>query len=938
MLPSILPQKGYLCVCEQVAIKEKSTFKNYWFDSADDALRWSLKLDAAGKTAFIAQASFLKMGEEWTGRAGSGAAYFRNFFLDIDCGEGKPYPTQTKGLKALASFCKVSSLPFPAVVSSGNGLYAHWVLDSDLPASLWYGVAQLFQKVVKHYAPDLDVDGLSTDRARVLRPVGVTHRKDADNPKPVRLIKDCEPINTGNMCRLIKLAFEATGEKLAVPKKQSIVTNAEFLSGLNDYPPSSAEKISEKCAQIAHLKSVKGDVAEPYWYAMVALMRHCVEGSELIHEWSSGHGDYRRETTDSKILQLERNSIGPSTCARFSDCNPDLCKGCQYAGQLTSPITLGVVAPAPLMVTEESRVVDAENPVVTPQGWLMSDKGTFYVGEDVPVKFYDYPVYVSSVNMDHHGESFTLRHRMPFEGWQEVTMATSKLHKADTFFPVIMDAHILVTGKEEKGLFMAYVSTFMSELKKRHRCNKLSGQMGWYREDDGYAFIHGDSIYRKDGSIQNVGYSVSAPEFVKSIKPHGDMTDWVKQTALLNQDGLEGLAFEFICTAFGSPLVKFSGYEGAMLSVVGGSGLGKTLTGKWGLSAWGDPLKMLINQDDTQNVTVGRLGTYNTLPAYIDEVSNITPENLSHLAYRITQGRDKVRMDRNAKERSNINTWNLLATVSSNHSLMDKLLTLKGDPGPEFNRIFEYEIGENNGFTREEGKIVFDAVSQGYGQVGRDYAMWLVQNQDTHTKALNMYTELLAKKAGAKADERFWVMTGAVAVYGATIARRLGLSHVDIERLVPWIVTQIKEMRKYKEAEGFDAVSFMGNLLDKYSSSVLRVASYDPHNTQIQQGYLEPRIKLVARVELDKKMLWISAETIRFELSKMHLSVRKVAALLHGKGLIKTSGRVTLGRGTVHEGIAQTVWTFDLTHPELVNRGLRLVTEINEEDSADVPF
>jgi hypothetical protein len=244
---------------------------------------------------------------------------------------------------------------------------------------------------------------------------------------------------------------------------------------------------------------------------------------------------------------------------------------------------------------------------------------------------------------------------------------------------------------------------------------------------------------------------------------------------------------------------------------------------------------------------------------------------------------------------------------------------MKADPGAEFNRIFEFEIGDDNGYTKDEGKTIFDGISAGHGQVGRDYALWLVQNQEKHIKALNAYTEMLGKKCNARPDERFWVMVGAVALYGGTIAKSLGLSHVNVDRLIGWIIKQINSMRKYKAAEGFDAVSFIGTIIDINSASTLVLGSYDNTvRTPITQtGYREPKGRLTTRIELDKMRLWISADTVKHILLKNHLSVRKFAAILTGKGLVSTSEKINLGRGTVWGGIAQRVWTFDLEHEGL---------------------
>lgn len=917
-LSRLLPSEGNICLAELLPEGSKGTFRHFWFEEVASAQRWAEQLDAAGRTVFFAQASF----STTASRKGDNAQFLRNFFMDIDCGEGKPYASQREGLQALSRFCKTTLLPSPAIVSSGNGLYAHWILDTNLPAHLWRGVAELLQKLVQAVEPGLDADGLVADRARVLRPIG-SHNRKKGCCKEVRLISDPGPVPPLGFIKALKLA--AAKVKVVLPTPQATaVQNAAFLAGLEgDYQPSSARAISLKCGQVAAFEAARGDVPEPQWYNLIGLLRHTTEGQEVIHEWSQGHAEYSAAATEKKIEQHIASGAGPTTCTKLNADNPGLCAGCRYAERVKSPIVLGYAAPTAL----ERRDDDPE----PPQGFTIAETGIYYDDGGTPVHIYPYPLWIASINSDFFGESFTIKHRLPHDGWREVTVASNKVCEPKAFFSAMMDAHIGVVGKDNKGLFMVYIETFMAKLRKDQRLSKLSGQMGWVQEEDNLAFIHGAEIYRKDGSVHRVGYSASAPEFVRGIRPEGDYIQWVKNTQLLNQQGLEGLAFQFLCSAFGAPLVRFTGYEGAMLSVVGGSGLGKTLTGKWGISAWGDPKRLILNQDDTKNALIGRLGIYNTLPMYIDEVSNITPEALSDLAYKITQGRDKARMTRNAVEKSNLNFWNTLAVVSSNHSLVDKLGNLKGDPGAEINRIFEYEVVD--GYTKAEGLAIFEGFDKSFGGVGKKYAQWLTENQEKHHDALAKIADVVARKAGSEPEERFWTMTGAVAIYGGLVARRLGLSHVDAEKLIPWVVETIKGMRQYKNTQEFDAVSFLGGLLDRHANGVVCVASWNPVDKFCQQGYREPHGRLVARIEVDKLTLWVSAEVIRQDLARIHVSPRKLAAMLTGIGLAETGSRISLGRGTVWEGVTQSCWKFDLGCPALGHKAMALVQTLKQGEA-----
>ena len=215
-----------------------------------------------------------------------------------------------------------------------------------------------------------------------------------------------------------------------------------------------------------------------------------------------------------------------------------------------------------------------------PFGFTITEQGIFYDGGEEVKNIYPYPLWVSSVNCDYLGESVTIRHRLPHDGWKDVTFPSNKICDQRSFFSTMFDSHIGVTGKDNRGLFMVYMETFMSQVRAQTRLSQLSGQMGWRDDLDGLAFVHGGEIYMKDGSSHRVGYSATAPEFIRGMKPVGNATQWIENTKILNRKGLEGLAFEFLCGAFGAPLVRFTGFEGAMLAVVGDSGLGKTVVGR----------------------------------------------------------------------------------------------------------------------------------------------------------------------------------------------------------------------------------------------------------------------------------------------------------------------------------------------------------------------
>ncbi len=338
-LYKLLPKSGYKCALTKRNRTGKDSVHNHFFKARKGVIRFSVGRISKNEQVYIAQASFQEKGTEFSGRTQANAAFIKNFFMDIDCGAGKPYATQADGKAALLSFCQRTGLPVPAIVNSGNGLYAHWIFSREVAVADWTLVANKLQKLVRALEPGLDADNLIPDSARVLRPVGAIHRKDPSNPKTVTLVQDYKPLKFETLAAIIDKALAAL-PAAPVPTKQSPVKcNATS----EQHSTSSAIRIADKCSVIGHFRDTEGNVTEPLWFASIVLLRHCAESPGIIHDWSSGHPDYSREKTDAKIAQC---STPPTTCEHFSGLCPDLCSTCEHHGKINSPIVLGFTSPS----------------------------------------------------------------------------------------------------------------------------------------------------------------------------------------------------------------------------------------------------------------------------------------------------------------------------------------------------------------------------------------------------------------------------------------------------------------------------------------------------------------------------------------------------------------------------------------------------------------
>ncbi|MFA5429496.1 MAG: hypothetical protein WC279_14930, partial [Sulfurimonas sp.] len=157
-LAKLLPAEGLYCVA---LLLQGGGFRHFFHETLPAAQQQLDTLDRAGNTVYIAQATFdpIKVTEAQAHnktlpkgtprdqrkkvRAQANALYLKNFFLDIDCGEKWPLKNQDEGKLELIKFIRETGLPAPAVVNSGNGLYAHWILDEAIPAATWRTTAFL---------------------------------------------------------------------------------------------------------------------------------------------------------------------------------------------------------------------------------------------------------------------------------------------------------------------------------------------------------------------------------------------------------------------------------------------------------------------------------------------------------------------------------------------------------------------------------------------------------------------------------------------------------------------------------------------------------------------------------------------------------------------------------------------------------------------------
>lgn len=913
VLSKLLPTQGLYCV----AIKNPTGpgFKHRFQTSVGEAEAAIRACDAAGQTVYIAQASFVT-GES---RKQENVHRVRSYWFDIDCGpeafEKNPnaaYETKSAGANALGLFLEVTGLPRPAITDSGNGLYAHWYMTEDLLPDQWREVAYILKKLCDMHGFKVD-PSRTADHASVLRPVGSTNRKHGAE-KTVTLLRDCEPIEFTQFAGYIRDAAKRVKIKTDALEPPPVFQSAdEFTSGIDNGngPPPSAVKMSEHCAQFAYLRDKQGDVPEPLWYAAIGVLRYCEEGRPLIHEWSKGHAEYDYDATERKIQQHEDKKIPPTTCHTFGSINGSTCTGCKHASKIKTPIVLGRT------LKEVTATEVADDRLEMPHGYVLTTEGLFYDSDGDQIRFYPHDVYPRLVANDASTgtEVVVFRHHLPFEGWQEFSLRSGLIRDQRAFLMALQDNHVGVDGKTESNLMSDYLQRYVNKLRSGRKLARLYNQMGWKQLEGELAFVLGDRLISKTG-IERVGLGRNVPEISKAFTTNGNLQDWVDATELINP--WPDLCFGFLC-GFAAPLMQFAGYEGATVAMIGESGIGKTLITRYAQSIFGYFPELMMSQEDTKNALVSRLGIYGSLPFTIDEVSNIDPMELSDLVYRITQGRDKARLTKNAVEKTGNNQWRTIAIVSSNHSLIDRLSMAKTDAAAEMNRVFEYTVEKDPARTKEIMTHIHRTCLANYGLAGEVYIKYLVDNQEKHADNIEKIMADIDRQTGALTEERFISAVVACVVYAGVIAHKLGLVKIDIAAVKAWAIKTVRANRTVKEDFVVDAVGMLGQFIDRHQSGIIGLGNTD--NKTGASVDREPHGAIHIRYEIDHQRMYISRDALKQHLQKTFGSYAKMRTDLERIGALKKhDARKVLGANALgYGGASQYVWEIDLTCPALGN-------------------
>jgi hypothetical protein len=866
-----------------------------------------------GYDAYFGCATYLT-GEE---RTAKNAKWFKSFWLDLDCGEGKPYESQSVALNALRSFVLANQLPRPTIVNSGRGVHVYWALTEVIGYNEWKPTAEALKKFVAAHNIHAD-PAVTADAARILR-VPETSNFKTNPPKDVAVLVASKPVEFDTFRKLLGVieedeAHEALDSPFGINTPRMALdatTRALMGNTVSKFGAIMRKSASgEGCAQLLHIYRNQESIEEPLWRAGLSIAVNCEDADSSIHKISNQHPEYDPSETFIKAQALRDK---PYKCATISALNPTGCEDCPLKGKITSPIQIGArVAAATAednIIVMRSATLEEDITVEIPAypfPYFRGKNGGVYrrgIGKDDKGEdnkdelIYEYDFYVVKRLTDPDaGESLWMRLHMPKDGIREFSAPLSSVLAKDKFREVLAFQGVTAYNKRLDQL-MVYVTKWVQELQQLVEAEKARQQFGWHEDDT--KFIVGN----REITAAGVNYSPSSAataELASIYTKKGSVNEWRKVANIYARPGNEVRAFT-LCAGFGSALYKFTKLNGAIIHLTNnGSGVGKTTIQMLVNSIWGRPVEPLMNQEDKYLARIHRVAVLGNLPPTIDELTNMADEEVSSLAYAITHGRGRNRMQSQTNaERSNTLRWSLIAITSGNKSLYDQLFNLKDFPEGELMRVLEFEVSKMDSLSKAESDEMFTPMYENYGMAGEIFIRYVITNLPEVKRLLFAVQRKLDKAAGFTQRERFWSATAACAITAGIITKKLGLHDIDMGAVYRWAVATLGSLQHEVRADGTGPLNRIGMFLNQHHNNMLIVNSFADRRTGLMETPVrEPRGELMIRYEPDTKLLFISAKALRDWCADSQVSYKMLCDELKKMKVLKGLPKKSMSKGS----------------------------------------
>lgn len=786
-----------------------------------------------GWNSYFAQAQYVS---DLRGRRQVNVGKLKAFWADIDVGKEKnSYPTQEAAVAGIATFVAATGLTPTYIVSSGYGFYVYWCLDRAIKAPAWKKLATWLAEVMKQTGLIAD-PACTTDTARVLRMPGTTHQKSGSLVGIVgksSALYTVEDIVT-KLYAVAPPSWENSAPPLPQAQVQLPVANAALTNPFGqpqsfNQPKAEAQPIVEGCRQMAYASLGM----EPSWYAMMTVLRRCVDGHEWAHKLSAM--DQRRYVyadTEQKFLHAPEDA--PALCSTFEQLDPSLCENCPHKGRIKTPVQLWQLSSKvmPAEIEQPAQPEPASTPVAQsheelplpfePNYTAHTFKTAEYWVDKTGCHWLETKVDKKG-NVTEHDHIITLSQLYYLKTvWTYRDGKSERQHWFVVVNPnghsehVYLDAVTASSSQQLMGwlyssnvfpsdpaygakVFMGFVNAYLNSiLNEQHMIEvSTSDTFGWKEANPATGqkagFAIGSGLVTPQG-MEAMEYAGVASKLAKGLDAKGTLENW-KPVAEMYKTLDQKAAQLGVCLSLAAPLMRYgSGVATSATYSIWStqSGMGKTQLLRACASVWGKPDGQWIQRNASPVARMRQLAVLNNLPAFMDELTDVPDEDLYSLAYSLVGGQEKNKLRRNGVDMMDTGTWNTVTFCTSNKSIKEAVANCSGDSSASVTRVIEYECDfESFADTPEVQAYINHCVglcAENYGVAGPNFIWHLLQHQD-RLVTLTAQIEHWASKNKFANEERFMAYPLALALKAGRWACEWGILDYDMDALEEWVMT-----------------------------------------------------------------------------------------------------------------------------------------------------
>lgn len=468
------------------------------------------------------------------------------------------------------------------------------------------------------------------------------------------------------------------------------------------------------------------------------------------------------------------------------------------------------------------------------------------------------------------------------------------------------------------GVFMAFFNAYLNAVGNTVPELRTYDKFGWEpyidREtrETSMGFITGHGILTRTG-FQPVNHGdLTAKDAYSTYVHKGSLAEWRKVPAMYRM--LDQKAAELaMCMSFAGPLMPHGSGEAknAIFSIWSPeSGIGKSQLLRACASIWGDPSKQFFTRQDSIVARARKLSLLKNIPAFMDEMTDISDEDAFSLAYTLANGKEKQKLRSTGASFVATGDWSTTIITTANRSLKEAIARVAGDSDATLQRIMEFRCDfksyADDPHTQSMINACMKTCQENYGLAGPEFLFQLLQRPERFD-TLTARAESWFMKHNFANKERFIGYSLFLALQAGRWAREFGLIDFDMDELEEWAVRHFLEKNREETKQLMpDLVEAFREYVNEQVPGMLVVQrgerepdEYDPGTAGVPDRYIvrfpaQSAKTISMRHEMENRTLYCSSSSFKKWCSARNFSVGVVCDALRERGVVIETTQMSL--------------------------------------------